>query len=93
MQSRRARRLPGITSAIKPQPRISPLIDTCVVRPRCTMDRNAAIQQMASDMREASYREGGLTETGLQLLGYSDDQIAELVKPARALADRLAAVA
>lgn len=88
----KTRRMPGITT-IRPQAVVSKLIDTCIVQPRCTMDRTTAIQQMASDMREASYREGGMTEHGLELLGYTDKQITELVIPARQLADRLAAVA
>jgi hypothetical protein len=85
-----SRRMPGVTS-IPPLIRISKLIDTCVVAPRSTMNEAAATRQMASDMREAAYREGGLTEQGLVLLGYSDEQIAKLVKPARALADQMAA--
>jgi hypothetical protein len=91
MQSRRPRRLPGVTSTLSII-RISPLIGTCVVAPRSTMDKATATRQMASDMREAAYREGGMTEDGLMLLGYSDQQIATLVKPARALADQLAAL-
>lgn len=88
---RRTRRMPGV-SHIPPANRISKLIDTCVVAPRCAMDATTATRQMASDMREAAYREGGLTHDGLMLLGYSDDQIATLVKPARALADQMASL-
>ncbi|UZE47945.1 hypothetical protein ONR75_24215 [Rhodopseudomonas sp. P2A-2r] len=89
--NRRPRRMPGVTR-IPPVITVSKLIDTCVVAPRCAMDATTATRQMASDMREAAYREGGLTHDGLMLLGYSDDQIATLVKPARALADQMASV-
>ena len=86
-------RMPGISLPRKPQPEIASFIDTSLVKPRAGMKRDEAITQMASDMREAMYREGGLTEQGLQLLGFSDEQIATLVKPARELANTLAGAA
>ncbi|WP_445493147.1 hypothetical protein [Rhodopseudomonas sp. RCAM05734] len=89
---RRTRRLPGI-STIRPTVTISPIIDSSLVAPRAAMSDAAATRRMAEDMREAVYREGGLTEEGLELLGYSADQIGALVRPARAMANRLAALA
>lgn len=88
----RCNRLPGVASALDPQPKIPSFIASSLVAPRSAMRRDAAIAQMASDMREAAHREGGLTGEGLELLGYSAKQIASLVRPARLIANKLAAL-
>jgi hypothetical protein len=45
---------------------------------------------MASDMREASHREGGMTRDDLERLGYTAAQIDEHGAAARQLANRQA---
>ncbi|UGY14170.1 hypothetical protein HAP48_0037280 [Bradyrhizobium septentrionale] len=45
---------------------------------------------MADDMREASYREGGLTEDDLERKGFTRAQIKAHAADARALAQQLA---
>jgi hypothetical protein len=49
-------------------------------------------ERMASDMREAAYREGGVTVDGLKLLGYTAAQIAAHADAARIIADQQAAM-
>lgn len=86
---RRTRRLPGITSTPCPQPRIASFIASSMVRPRASMADPAALLQMADDMREANYREGGMTRDGLLLLGWTPKQIDRLSQPARVYAQEL----
>lgn len=88
--SSRPRRMPGVTSTPRPRPTIPNFIDTSLVRARSALSDGEATRQMASDMREAAYREGGLTEHGLELLGYTPRQITSLVPPARIMANELA---
>lgn len=71
---------------------IAPFIDSSLVSARSAMSRDQAIRQMASDMREAAHREGGVTSDGLELLGFTPAQIADLVRPARVMANKLAAL-
>ena len=73
-----------------PQGRVPDFIDTSLVRARSALTDRQATEQMASDMREAAYREGGLTEHGLELLGYKPSQIKTLAGPARILANEQA---
>lgn len=89
---RRCNTLPGVTTAPKSSITVAPFIASSLVPPRAAMARDDAIRQMASDMREASHREGGVTAEGLELLGYTPEQIAALVRPARVMANRLAAL-
>lgn len=89
---RRCNTLPGVTSQTKPSIRIAPFIASSLVPARSAMKRDDAIRQMASDMREAAHREGGVTAEGLELLGYTPEQIASLVRPARVMANQLAAL-
>lgn len=82
-----------LPAARRPQPQIvsvSPLIDSSLVRARSLLKGDAVVRTMASDMREAAYREGGLTEFGLELLGYTAEQITAHVPAARAMADQMA---
>lgn len=88
--SRHCNRLPGFSRPAKPPITIAPFIASSLVPARAGLDRAAAIRQMASDMREAAHREGGVTSEGLELLGYTPEQIASLVRPARVMANRLA---
>lgn len=84
--------LPGVTTAFKTPVRIPPYIGSSMVPPRAHMSTEQATRQMADDMREAAYREGGLTREGLELLGYTPLQIDSLATAARARANRLAAL-
>lgn len=87
---RRTPRLPGVTTAFRPQPRVPDYIATSFVRPRAAMPDNTAIGQMAEDMREGAYREGGVTETDLMVRGWTPAQIKRLAAPARQLAQHRA---
>lgn len=87
---RRCNTLPGVASAPKPLPKIAPFIASSLVPARSAMKPADAIRQMASDMREAAHREGGVTSEGLELLGYTPEQIIALVRPARVMANKLA---
>lgn len=87
--SRRTRQLPGL-SLLRPQPAIPGFIDSAVVSPRAEMDDIAATKQMARDMQEASHREGGMTRSALELLGYTPQQIDRLAGAAGRKAQVLA---
>lgn len=87
---RRARRMPGTPSVLKPQPRIPAFIATSFVQPRAAMPDTTAIGQMADDMREGAYREGGVTEGDLALKGWTPAQIKRLSDSARELAQHRA---
>lgn len=80
-------RLPAMRRPALPYASVAKLIDTSLVRARCTLSGKAALEQMASDMREAAYREGGLTRDGMELLGWTGAQIDSLARDARALAN------
>jgi len=74
----------------KPAPApVSPLIDSALTPPRASLAGAAAVRRLAEDMRQAGSREGGVTEADLWLLGWSPEQIAEHVAPAREMAQRL----
>ncbi|CAM5403560.1 hypothetical protein AFEL58S_02075 [Afipia felis] len=83
---RRYSRLPGLTSILKPQPTIPGFIESTISKPRASLSDAAAIKQMASDMRDASMREGGITRDDLELLGFTPGQIDRCVTDARMLA-------
>lgn len=91
-RSSRCNRLPGASNTQKPQPAIPTFIASSLVPARAALSRDDAIRQMASDMREAAHREGGMTAEGLELLGYTPEQIATLVRPARLMANKIAAL-
>lgn len=86
----RISRTHGPANPRRPDPIIPSFIDTSLVPARAKLNEAQATRQMAEDMREAAYREGGVTETGLELLGYSKGQIATIAGPARELANELA---
>lgn len=90
MRRRHCNRLPARGSRLIPQPTIPDYIQTSLVPARATMSPLETIERMASDMREAAYREGGLTREGLELLGYSADQINTHAAAARQLANKQA---
>lgn len=87
---RRHSRLPGVPSYFKAQPRIPDFIATSFVQPRAAMPDGTAIGQMADDMREAAYREGGVTEDDLKVKGWTPAQIKRLGDDARQLAQQRA---
>lgn len=86
---RRARRLPGVTTTFQPQPTIPCYIATSFVKPRAGLPDDVAKRQMASDMREASHREGGMTRDDLKLLGWTGAQIDRLGDAARVRAQAM----
>lgn len=65
-------------------------IDTALVAPRAGLAPTAAVKRMADDMRQAGYREGGISEDDLARLGWSSGQIKTYGADARALAQQLA---
>lgn len=77
-------------SVRKPRAAVPDFIDSSLVPPRALLDDALATQQMASDMREGAYREGGVSRDGLELLGYTAAQIDGLASAARALANQQA---
>ena len=87
---RRTARMPGVTTVFRPQPRIPDYIPTSFVQPRAAMPDTTAIGQMADDMREGAYREGGVTEEDLKVKGWTAGQIKRLAEPARHLAQQRA---
>lgn len=87
---RRTRRLPGVSTTFQPRPHIPDYIPTSFVQPRATMPDGTAIGQMADDMREGAYREGGVTEDDLKVKGWTAAQIKRLGEDARHLAQRRA---
>ncbi|UPJ43903.1 hypothetical protein IVB40_07490 [Bradyrhizobium sp. 40] len=90
MRRSNCNRLPARGSRLIPQPAIPDYIKTSLVPARARLSPLETIEQMASDMREAAYREGGLTREGLELLGYSSAQIDTHVAAARQLANKQA---
>lgn len=85
-------RLHARGSAVPPQATIPVFIETSLVPARAGLAGSSAVQRMASDMREAAYREGGVTREGLELLGYTPAQIDTLAADARRLAHQQAAL-
>jgi hypothetical protein len=90
MRRSHCNRLPSRASRLPPQPSIPGYIKSSLVAPRAALGPIETIEQMASDMREAAYREGGLTREGLELLGYSSTQIDTHAGAARQLANKQA---
>lgn len=91
--NRRPGRMPGAATRFPPPATVPNFIDSSIVSPRADMSGEQATRQMARDMQEAAFREGGMTRDALELLGWSAAQIDTLVPAARAAADRLANVA
>lgn len=89
-RSTRCNRLPARGSRFTPQVAVPAFIPTSMVPPRAALSDDDTVKRMASDMREAAYREGGLTREGLQLLGYTDKQIDAHAGAARRLANEQA---
>jgi hypothetical protein len=81
---------PSAPSVLRPQPQVPKFIATSFVQPRAAMPDSVAIGQMAEDMREGAYREGGVTEADLLVRGWTPAQITRLAAPARQLAQRRA---
>lgn len=84
---RHCNRLPAAHSRLVRQATVPHFIATSMVSARAGLSGNAAVQRMASDMREAAYREGGLTIEGMELLGWTRSQINALCADARTLAN------
>jgi hypothetical protein len=83
-------RLPAAGTTIRPQAHVPDFIATAMVKPRAGLKGDAAVTQLADDMRQAGQREGGVTETDLELLGWTKSQLIELGKSANIRAQRLA---
>lgn len=90
MRRSRCNRLPARGSSFSAQHKVPDYIQTSMVPARAGLNPSECVLRMASDMREASYREGGLTREGLELLGYTGLQIDAHVAAARKLANELA---
>lgn len=90
MRRSHCNRLPAATRPRPVQPSIAPFVDTSLVPARAGLDATATVAQMASDMREASHREGGMTRDDLERLGYTAAQIDTHAAAARARANELA---
>ncbi|MGY3527722.1 hypothetical protein [Bradyrhizobium sp. USDA 4452] len=83
-------RLPAISRTPAALATIPNYIDTALVKPRAPLSPSETVRRMADDMREASYREGGLTEDDLERKGFTRSQIKAHAADARALAQQLA---
>lgn len=87
MRRSNCNRLPAMRRPALPYASVAKFIPTSMVPARSGLSGKAAIERMASDMREAAYREGGLTREGMELLGWTSSQIDSLAKDARTLAN------
>ncbi len=92
MRRSNCNRLPARGSRFTPQASVPAFIATSMVPPRAGLADSAVVRRMASDMREAAYREGGLTVDGMKLLGYTPAQISTHADAARIMADQMAAL-
>lgn len=78
--------LPGRPAVRYPVPAF---IDSALVLPRATLAPTAAVKRMADDMRQACWREGGITAGDLEALGWTSCQVKTIAADARALAQSL----
>jgi hypothetical protein len=83
-------RLPGKARSLPVLPSIPAFIDTALTGPRARLSPSETVRRMAEDMREAAYREGGVSEADLLGRGYTAAQIKLHVEAARARAQELA---
>lgn len=79
----RTRIVPNGRTELRPLPTVPAFIATALVAPRAKLSDGEATRQMADDMRQAAYREGGVTRESLLLLGYTGAQIERLAATAR----------
>jgi hypothetical protein len=90
MRRRHCNRLPGKARPLAALPSIPSYIDTALVAPRARLSPTETVRRMAEDMREAAYREGGVSEADLLGRGYTAAQIKQHADDARTLAQQLA---
>lgn len=90
MRRRYANRLPAAPSRLCTQAAVSAIIDSALVPPRAGLTGEAAVAQMADDMRLASQREGGVTDRELELKGWTSAQVKALAPRANIRAQQLA---
>lgn len=81
---------PGRSLPQPPYGSVPAFIDTALTPPRAGLTETATVKRMAEDMREAAYREGGVSETDLLGRGYTPAQIKLHGDAARKLAQQLA---
>ncbi len=74
----------------RPQPVIPGFIASSLTPPRATLSAAAAIHRMAEDMRDAAYREGGISVDELEALGFTPAQIKAHARDASRRAHALA---
>ncbi|WP_407155203.1 hypothetical protein [Bradyrhizobium sp. STM 3557] len=87
-RSRYCNRLPSRPMPVRvPAAHIPAYVDTSLVSARALLGADETVKRMASDMREASHREGGITREDLQLLGWTPAQINDHADAARRLAN------
>jgi hypothetical protein len=82
----RCNRLPAAPSTLRAQATVSALIDSALVKPRAGMTGDAAIAQLADDMR----RSESITRYDLETLGWTPGQLDAIGGKARTRAQRLA---
>ena len=82
-------RLPARRIKQRSRPSIPDFIATALVAPRAGLSPSDTVTRMAEDMREAAYREGGVSEADLLRRGYTATQIKLHGEDARALAQQL----
>lgn len=87
----RCNRLPSRGSRFTSQATVPRYIETSLVQARAALSDAEATTRMASDMREALAREGGLDREDLERLGFTGQQIDRLHRPARLMANLQAA--
>jgi hypothetical protein len=90
MRRRYCNRITAGPSFLPQPPTIPAFIDSALVKPRAGLEGQAAIRQLAEDMRQAAHREGGLSRDELQLMGWTSTQLDELAGRARIRAQSLA---
>jgi hypothetical protein len=76
----------------RPQAAVPGFIATSLVKPRAAMNAADAVRQMAEDMRNAAYREGGINADDLETLGFTPEQIKAHGRAAARKAHALAAM-
>lgn len=92
MRRSNCNRLPARGSRVTRQATVPSYIDTSLVAARAGLPDEAAIQQMASDFREAAGAGRGLDREDLERLGYAGKQIDRLHRVARLMANEQAAM-
>jgi hypothetical protein len=84
--NRRTHDLAPSRSTLRPLITVSPLIESAMVQPRAGLAGDAAVSQLADDMR----RSESITRNDLETLGWTPGQLDALGGKARTRAQKLA---